>query len=180
MGEIVKLDEFVATKRHKKHKYFCVFCAFLWLLLSSCKVGPTYKTPPAPVSTNFKEPPPANWKEAQPQDTALRGNWWEMFGDAQLNALEEQVNVTNQNIAAAEAQFRAAQAAVRVAGANLFPTVTIGANVTTTRTPPTRTSTRLGFNVGTATFYQLPIGVSYEADLWGQVRRNIEANIETA
>ena len=207
MGEILKLDESCISNpkseilnwtasycRHMSNSIFRIsdlkcrirpiskfplLCLYI-MFLAGCKVGPTYRTPPAPVSTNFKEPPPANWKEAQPQDTALRGNWWEMFGDAQLNALEEQVNVTNQNIAAAEAQFRAAQAAVRVAGAGLFPTVTIGANVTTTRTPPTQTSTRLGFNVGTATFYQLPIGVSYEADLWGSVRRNIEANVDTA
>src|SRR5262245_2217465 len=157
-------------------------CAFVSLcfLLSSCKVGPTYKTPPSPVPANFKEPPPANWKEAQPQDTELRGNWWELFGDSQLNALEEQVNVSNQSIAAAEAQFRSARASVRVAGADLYPTVTAGAQSTTIRFPTTRVSSQTGFNVGTGTLYQLPIDVSYEADLWGRVRRNIEANIETA
>src|SRR5262249_62243352 len=78
--------------------------------LAGCKVGPKYKIPPAPVPANFKEQPPANWKEAQPQDTLLKGNWWEMFGDTQLNALVEQVNISNQNIAEAEAQFRAARA----------------------------------------------------------------------
>ena len=153
---------------------------FCMLLLAGCKVGPTYKTPPSPVPANFKEPPPANWKEAQPQDTELRGNWWEIFGDSQLNALEEQVNVSNQSIAAAEAQFRSARAAVRVAGADLYPTVTAGAQSTTIRFPTTRVSSQTGFNVGTGTLYQLPIDVSYEADLWDRVRRNIEANIETA
>src|SRR5262249_46061396 len=156
-------------------------CAFVSLcFLSSCKVGPTYKTPPAPIPANFKEPPPTNWKEAQPQDTALRGNWWEMFGDLQLNALEEQVNISNQSIATAEAQFQSARAAIRVAGADLYPTVTAGAQSTTVRFPTTRISPQTGFNVGTGTLYQLPVDVSYEADLWGRVRRNIEANIETA
>ena len=154
-----------------------IFCV---LLLAGCKVGPTYKTPPAPVPANFKEPPPANWKEAQPQDTALRGNWWEMFGDSHLNALEEQVNVSNQSVAVAEAQFRSARAAIRVAGADLYPTVTVGAQSTTIRFPTTRVSSQTGFNVGTGTLYQLPIDVSYEPDLWGRVRRNVESNLETA
>src|SRR5262249_49011417 len=154
-------------------------CAFVSLcfLFTSCKVGPTYKTPPAPVPANFKEPPPANWKEAQPQDTELRGNWWEMFGDPHLNALEEQVNPSNQSIALAEAQFRSAPAAMRLAGAALYPPVTAGAPPTAIRSPTTRFSPQTGFNVGTGTLYQLPIDVSSEGDLWGRFRRNTESNL---
>src|SRR5262249_6554747 len=168
------ISDLRCRSRPNSNLFFCM------MLLSSCKVGPTYKPPPHPVPANFKEPPPANWKEAQPQDTEFRGNWWEVFGDSQLNALVEQVNVSNQSIAVAEAQFRSARAAIRVAGADLYPTVTAGAQSTTIRFPTTRVSSQTGFNVGSGTLYQLPIDVSYEADLWGRVRRTIEANFDTA
>src|SRR5262249_38160 len=148
-------------------------------LLSGCKVGPTYHPPTAPLTANFKEPPPAGWKEAEPQDTALRGNWWEMFGDPELNPLIEQLNVSNQNIALAGAEFRAARAAIRIAGADLFPQVTVGLTGTVSRIPSRGSISQQGFSVGTGTFYQLPVNVSYEADLWGRIRHNIEANVET-
>jgi NodT family efflux transporter outer membrane factor (OMF) lipoprotein len=166
----------------------------LWLcwcvLLTNCKVGPNYKVPAAPITANFKEPPPSGWKEAEPQDTALRGNWWEVFGDARLTALVEQVSISNQNIAAAEANFRLARSTIRGARADLFPTVIVQASSTTIGVSRSSSSIRSGINVGgtivtsgnnggPTTFYQLPIDVSYEADLWGRIRRNIEANIET-
>src|SRR5579872_7086809 len=68
-------------------------------LVWGCKVGPTYKTPTAPVTSIFEEPLPSNWKTATPQDGTLRGDWWTMFGDSQLNALEKQVDISNQNVA---------------------------------------------------------------------------------
>jgi NodT family efflux transporter outer membrane factor (OMF) lipoprotein len=163
----------------RSHVFLLALCLSIGSL-AGCKVGPKYTIPPAPVPANFKEQPPANWKEAQPQDTLLKGNWWEIFGDAQLNALEEQVNVSNQNIAVAEAQFRAARAAVGIANADLFPTVTVSPTANNSRFASTRTLNLPGFNVGTGTFYQLPINVSYEADLWGRIRSNIAANIATA
>src|SRR5262249_43041509 len=94
--------------------YVLLLLAILPAISASCKVGPKYHVPVTPMTPNFKEPPPAGWKEAQPQDDCIRGNWWEMFGDAQLNALEEQVNISNQTIAAAEANFRAARATITV------------------------------------------------------------------
>src|SRR5213080_2963688 len=115
---------------------FVPFCGHFPLLLlfgfllSACSVGPKYKTPATPVPPAFKEAPPENfketdqWKPAAPQDDRLRGDWWEMFSDPQLNDLEAQVNVSNQNIAAAEAQFRAARAAVQAARSGLFPSLT--------------------------------------------------------
>ena len=75
--------------------------------------GPHYQRPSAPVPQSFKEAPPEGWKEAQPSDGVLRGKWWEIFGDPALNALEEQVSISNQNVLQAEAQFREAKAAVR-------------------------------------------------------------------
>jgi len=161
--------------------------ACLGFLAAACTVGPSYKTPSTEVPAAFKEQPPAgtnpgDWKPAQPSDAMLRGKWWEIFGDANLNALEEQVAVSNQTLAQAEAQFRGARAAVREARAGLFPTVTAGASVTNSRSGTSRASAPVaaGSGSGTTTVYQTPIDVSYEADVWGRVRRQIEANVATS
>src|SRR5579872_7224638 len=77
------------------------------LVSSGCMVGPSYRRPPAPVPAAFKEKPPEGWKEAQPSDGQLKGKWWEIYSDPRLNALEEQVSVSNQNVLQAEAQYRA-------------------------------------------------------------------------
>ncbi|HYL05737.1 MAG TPA: efflux transporter outer membrane subunit [Thermoanaerobaculia bacterium] len=168
--------------------------AGLAAILSGCMVGPGYQRPPAAAPAAFKEPPPPNWKPATPHDELPRGKWWEVFGDPQLNALEEQVAVSNQSIAQAEAQFRAARAAAALARANLFPTVTGGASATRARGSSGRNSTTgttggagaagspsaTGTSAGTTTLYQVPIDVSYELDVWGKVRRQIESNVATA
>jgi NodT family efflux transporter outer membrane factor (OMF) lipoprotein len=165
-------------------KIVLVVVLLISLLPGACSVGPKYRRPAAPVTPAFKEPPPDQWKEATPKDDTLRGDWWEMFGDPQLNALEAQVNVSNQSIAAAEAQFRAARAAVRVARAGLFPTVTVGGSATTTGSGSAGNRAVLGAgNVvrsGGGTFYSLPFDFSYEADVWGRVRRTVEAARATA
>jgi NodT family efflux transporter outer membrane factor (OMF) lipoprotein len=150
-------------------------------MAAACTVGPRYERPAAEVPPAFKEQPPAGWKTAQPQDGALRGAWWEAYGEPRLNALEEQVAVSNQSLAQAEAQFRGARAAVALARAGLFPTVSVGAQVTTSRGSSSRSSSGAGSaQSGTATVYQVPVDVSYEADVWGRVRSGIEANIASA
>ena len=151
----------------------------LLALLPACSVGPKYKVPAAPVPANYKEPLPDQWKEATPQDDLLRGNWWELFSDSALNVLEAEVNVSNQNIAAAEAQFRAARSAVRISRSGLFPTVTGGGSVTRSRSP-NRSFFGSGGLAGGGTFYQLPIDLSYEADVWGKIRGAVEASRTTA
>ena len=110
--------------------------AFCLLLFSSaCMVGPKYQRPSAPVPPAYKESPPANWKEmqgwkqAQPNEAAKRGKWWEIYNDAELNALEEQVSISNQNLLAAEAQFREAKFAVRIARSNLYPTISVSPTI---------------------------------------------------
>src|SRR5208337_5401119 len=100
-------------------------------LLAACTAGPDYVRPTAVVPTAYKEA--AGWKAAQPKDNCIKGAWWEIFNDPQLNALEEQVNISNQNIIAAEAQFREARALVQQARAGYFPTVTAEASFTRTR-----------------------------------------------
>jgi NodT family efflux transporter outer membrane factor (OMF) lipoprotein len=153
-------------------------------LLYGCTVGPKYRVPASPSAPAFKEPPPSNfkesgeWKPADPQDATVRENWWETYGDSLLNDLESQVNVSNQNIAGAEAQFRSARAAIRVAKSGLFPTVTIGANSTSSQNASSFVN-RGGVG-GTGTFYQIPLDVTWEADLWGRIRRAIENNVDLA
>src|SRR5262249_52306674 len=124
-----------------------------------------------------KEPPPAGWKEAQPQDDRLKGNWWELFCDSQLNALEEQVNGSNFNIAAAEAQFRAARAAITVARADLFPTATITATGSVSHNPSRNITVG---NAVSGNFFQVPVDVTYEVDAWGRVRNSVTSTVANA
>jgi NodT family efflux transporter outer membrane factor (OMF) lipoprotein len=152
---------------------------FLCLLLFGCKVGPKYTAAPAaPVPANFKET--SEWKQAEPRDDIFRGKWWEVFADPELNALEEQVNVSNQDIAAAEAQLRAARAAIRVAKGELLPTILVGVTPTIASSSTNRTVIRSGFSVGVGTDVQVPFELQYEADLFGRIRRNVEANVAGA
>jgi NodT family efflux transporter outer membrane factor (OMF) lipoprotein len=160
------------------------------ILLSGCAVGPKYRRPPAPTTPSFKEIPPQDsqaakqWKEAQPSDQAIKGNWWELYQDARLNSLIEQVNVSNQNILAAEAQFRAARDAMRIARANLFPVVTAGVSVTNTRAPSGAIASSGGLSTtgssASRTSYDLSTDFSYQADLWGDIRRSVTASARTA
>ncbi len=111
----------------------------LALLLSACNPGPKYAKPPAQTPTAFKEAVPqeykegTGWKIAQPGDDKIRGKWWEMYNDPQLNALEEQVQVSNQSIMQAEANFRSARTVVSTARASLFPAITTSASYTNSR-----------------------------------------------
>ena len=140
------------------------------IMMSACAVGPAYQRPATPALPAFKEAPPAGWKEAQPNESALRGKWWEMYGDAGLNAFESQVSISNQNVLAAEAQLRAAEAAMRVNGADMFPTVTAAPSATVAG----------GGVAGAGHLYALPVDVTYQADVWGGIRRSVAANRDVA
>src|SRR5258708_13767619 len=106
------------------------------LVLASCTVGPSYVRPEAPLTAAYKEPPPEThkdtgvWKPAQPSDAMLRVNWWALFGDEQLNALEQQVAVANQDLKAAEARFREARALIGYARAAEVPTIGVSHHTT--------------------------------------------------
>ena len=163
----------------------CVFLGLLipaMLLSTACMVGPKYQRPTAPVSPAFKEPPPEGWKEAQPSDGIIRGKWWEIYNDPNLNALEEQVNISNQNILSAEAQYREARDAVRIARSGLFPTVTGSASIVNSKTSANLVNNngRGAFVPGQRTDYNLPLSLSYQADLWGSIRRTVRQSAETA
>jgi NodT family efflux transporter outer membrane factor (OMF) lipoprotein len=142
-------------------------------------VGPKYSKPSVPMTPGYKESPPDafkegnGWKAAQPKDEALRGNWWEIFGDRHLNALEEQVAVANQDLKAAEARFRQARAMIRFNRAAEFPTISTAPSITSLRDSQHRPYFPV---VPSATGdFVLPFDVSYEVDLWGRVRRTVTA-----
>ncbi|MGA6987508.1 MAG: efflux transporter outer membrane subunit [Terriglobales bacterium] len=154
------------------------------LLLQGCVVGPHYNRPPVDTPGTFKEVSPDDlkkmdgWKVAQPQDSALHGKWWEIFGDTQLNKIEEQVNISNQNVASAFASFMAARALVREARAQYFPTLSVGASATRQRTTIAQAN---GETTGT-TFneFSLPFDASWTPDLFGRVRNQVRAGVANA
>ncbi|MGA9206538.1 MAG: TolC family protein, partial [Terriglobales bacterium] len=156
-------------------------------LLAGCVVGPKYHRPSAETPAAYKELTPADfkntegWKVAQPKDDTLRGKWWEIFNDPQLNALEEKVNVSNQNIAAAAASFLAARALVKEARSQLFPTVTANPAITVQRPSATVSAGRTegsssqSSSTGTFTDYTLPFDATWQPDLFGRIRNTVRS-----
>ena len=154
-------------------------------LLTGCTVGPKYNKPPAAPPAAYKELTPADykntdgWKVAQPKDDALRGKWWEIFGDPQLNALEEKVNVSNQNIAAAAASFFAARALVKEARSQYFPRVTTDPAITVQRPSATMSGGKGGgstsSSTGTFADYTLPFDATWQPDLFGRIRNTVKS-----
>src|SRR4029077_3201458 len=134
-------------------------------LAAGAAVGPNYVRPTAAIEGNYKEID--GWKVAQPQDNTLRGSWWEIFNEPELNAFVSQVNISNQTVAAAEAQFRQARALVQQARANFFPTVTVGVGITNSSV-----STEIARSKNprfSSTLYSMPVNVSWEIDVWGRI-----------
>lgn len=147
------------------------------LFLSGCVVGPKYQTPTVQTPPAYKEN--KDWKVASPQDAAVREKWWEVYNDPQLNSLEEQVNVSNQTIAAAVASYLEARALVKEARAQYFPTVAVSGSITNERLGATRSQT--GAPNTSFTAYSLPsFDASWEPDLWGRVRNTVRANVSGA
>ncbi len=157
------------------------------LAMDGCMVGPKYHTPSVQAPAAYKELTPDDmkttdgWKVAQPKDDALHGKWWEIFNDPQLNALEDQVNLSNQNVAAAFASFMAARALVKEARSQYFPTVTTNPSITNQR-QSTAGGSASGAGAGSAsknpfTEYSLPFDATWVPDLWGRVRNTVRANV---
>ncbi|HTU46038.1 MAG TPA: efflux transporter outer membrane subunit [Bryobacteraceae bacterium] len=146
------------------------------LLLASCTVGPKYSKPSVPAAPAYSEQPPASfqetggWKQAQPSDAVIRGNWWELFNDPQLNALEQQVGPANQSLKVAEANFSQARAVIALNRAGLFPTIGAAPQITYNRVSGNSPTGLNGYQYGN---FVLPISVSYDADFWGRIRRGI-------
>src|SRR5579862_7332875 len=166
----------VFGERRSGYNLLCIRPAaalgFAALLLGGCTVGPKYVRPTANVPPQYKEA--GNWMPAQPSDEISKGPWWRIYGDSQLDALEQQVTVSNETLKAAQAQFLEARAAVRVARSPFFPVVTGGASVARTTASLNKPNTSA---TGTRNYndFQLPIDASYEPDVWGRVRRTVEA-----
>jgi NodT family efflux transporter outer membrane factor (OMF) lipoprotein len=149
--------------------------------LASCAVGPNYVRPSAPLSPTFKEA--AGWSPAAPADTLDRGDWWTLFNDPTLSGLEAKVQVSNQNIVAAEAAYRQARALVSEQRASLFPTINLtgsgtrsgsgGGGGTLIVNPDGSTSGGSGGG-GARSTYRASLGASWEPDVWGRIRRTIE------
>ncbi|HZR67845.1 MAG TPA: efflux transporter outer membrane subunit [Burkholderiales bacterium] len=152
-----------------------LFASFV-ALLAGCSVGPDYVRPDAPVPQAFKET--QGWKPAEPRDAEVRGSWWETFGDPLLNQLEEQVSVSNQNVAAAEARFRQAMALIGAARAQHFPTIT--GDVSATRSRSSSGSNSAVISRGVVTSRNAAINADWELDVWGRVRRTVESNVAGA
>lgn len=139
-------------------------------MLGACTVGPNYVRPTVETPAVYKEA--EGWKLAQPADTQLSTKWWELFNDPELNRLESQVNISNQNIALAAAQFRQARALVEGSRAALYPMLTVGASGTRSQG-----SANAGRGQGgVQSDYLLPANLSWEIDVWGRIRRSIEAS----
>jgi NodT family efflux transporter outer membrane factor (OMF) lipoprotein len=159
----------------------------LMFALEGCTVGPRYVRPSAPTPETYKEQPPASsqagadrWRPASPADQVNRGNWWEIFGDPELNGLEEQIATSNQTLKIAEARFREARAATRFTRASQFPTISTSPSAAYTKNSDYSPSFPSKVQQASTGDFVLPFDLSYELDLWGRVRRSVAAAREEA
>lgn len=175
------------------HRQIRICLAAAACFLAGCNVGPEYRRAPVETPSAYKELTPKDyqttdgWKVAQPKDDSLRGKWWEIFGDPELNALEDKVNISNQNIASAAASFMAARAIVREARSQLFPTVSTGPGLTAGRSSSNlgnsavssavsgSGSTAFAAKGGTFTTYAFPFDATWQPDLFGRIRNTVKA-----
>src|SRR5882762_3061419 len=153
----------------------------LVLLLAGCTVGPKYIKPTTPTTATYKEELPSSFKEsdqwqpAHPADETSRGNWWEVFGDPELNKLEEQIANSNQNLKVAEARFREARAAIRFNRASHFPTISTVPSASYVKSSDFSPNFPSKIQQSSKGDLVLPFDLSYELDLWGRVRRSVAA-----
>jgi NodT family efflux transporter outer membrane factor (OMF) lipoprotein len=148
-------------------------------MLSACAVGPDYQRPQTAEPAQYKAA--EGWRQANPSDALARGAWWELYGDPQLNDLIDKLNRSNQTVAQSEAQFRQAQALVRSARGAFFPTVDL--NVSKNRSSQgtgSSSSSLSSSSSGIRNTYSAQVGVSWEADVWGKLRRGLEADTANA
>jgi len=149
--------------------------------LFGCAVGPNYVRPTAESPSAYKEAIP--WKPAEPRDQERRGNWWEVFKDPKLDALMAPVEVSNQTIKTAEARVRQARALTQQARAALFPLVSASASASRSgsgRGTGISVSNTTGQGGSPRNSYNVALDVSWEVDLWGRVRRTVEASEASA
>ena len=149
------------------------------IMLSACAIGPDYQRPPLSTPAQFKQA--EGWRQASPSDALARGAWWELYGDPQLNGLVQRLNTSNQTVAQYEAQYRQAQALVRSTRGALFPTVDLSAGKTRASQGTGSSGSSLSQSgSGIRNTYNTQLGVSWEADIWGKLRRGLEADRASA
>jgi NodT family efflux transporter outer membrane factor (OMF) lipoprotein len=176
-------------KRPAPARFASLLGAAIASMIAACTVGPRYVRPNAPTPPSYGEA--GLWKTAVPADTLSRGDWWSLFNDPVLDDLEHRVNISNQNIAAAEAAYRQSLALVREARAQYFPTVTLDAGATRsgsgsrglavgTSVGGTTTTTTNPAGASTSNLFQVSLGASWEPDIWGAIRRTVENARENA
>jgi NodT family efflux transporter outer membrane factor (OMF) lipoprotein len=160
---------------------------FAFLGLSGCSVGPKYLRPAVPAPSAFKESGPEQapdgtvWKHAQPQDATLRGRWWEIYQEPELNSLEKKLNISNQNIARAFEDFMAARAQVQQARSSYYPTVSVGPSYSRNRSSQSQTAaTAVSKGNPNSNSFNLPFDVAWEPDLWGRVRNTVRQSANAA
>ena len=167
-----------------RQRTFCAGMTILLGALAGCTVGPNYHQPSAPTAPAFKEdaavtPPPnppngGGWKQAAPGDDKIRGKWWEMYGDPQLNKLEDTIVVSNQTLKAEYEQYRRALDTVREYRANYYPTLSAGPSVSRTKLSPNQPNFNSAIEKQQYNNYFITGQASWEPDLWGSVRRTVE------
>jgi NodT family efflux transporter outer membrane factor (OMF) lipoprotein len=154
--------------------------ALALLMLAGCRVGPKYHAPAAPQATapnykestvNFQDQP--GWKVANPQDAMLRGNWWEVFQEPELNSLEDELNINNQNIKVVFEQYMAARAVVAQARSQFWPTITLGPSFSRQKTSGNLRSSSLANTGSTSTLWAVPVDATWAPDLWGKIRNQV-------
>src|SRR5690349_8493030 len=155
------------------------------VLFKSCDKAPKYSTPSVATPGAYKEITPdffketKDWKFAHPSDAVIRGNWWEMFSDTQLNALEEQANGANQSIALADANFRAARALVKESRSEYFPTITTSPSIIVSRQSGAASHSNVSPGRSSVN-YTLPFDATWEPDFWGRIRNTVIASASEA
>jgi NodT family efflux transporter outer membrane factor (OMF) lipoprotein len=175
------------------YRKFKILAGLLVLLsMGGCVVGPKYHTPPVDTPGAYKELTPADfsqtdgWKVSQPNDSALRGKWWLIFNDQELNTLEDQVNISNQTIAGAFANYMEARAMVKEARSQYFPVVSVNPSASVSRAPTPVTETLSNGTTTTVTkgkifqAYSLPFDATWVPDLWGRVHNTVQSDVAAA
>ena len=154
------------------------------ILFKGCDKAPKYAKPSVATPPAYKELTPdmfketKDWKFARPNDAVIRGKWWEMFNDAQLNSLEDQLNTANQNIALADANFRVARALIKESRSQYFPTVTTNPSIIVSRQSGATNSNSSAGRQNTV--YTLPFDATWEPDFWGRIRNTVVASTSEA
>src|SRR6185437_11888833 len=178
----MKCEWTLGTRKGIEKRAGAIICAALLAGLAGCMPGPKYRAPAAPVATapaykestvHFQNAP--GWKVASPQDAMLRGNWWEIYHDPELNSLEAQLNINNQNIKISFESYMAARAQVREARAQYWPTVTMGPSWSRSRSSGNLRNSSTANTGSQSTTWSFPVDVSWTPDFFGKIRREVQS-----